>query len=46
LITNQLDASAPHPINRYARRILIENTIVDAVNFFQQLPKRTLQGRA
>ena len=34
LLTNQLDAPARELIDRYARRMLIENTIADAVNFF------------
>ena len=34
LLTNQLDASPRELIDRYARRMLIENTIADAVNFF------------
>ena len=34
LLTNQMDASASELIDRYARRMLIENTIADAVNFF------------
>ena len=34
LLTNQRRRSAPHLIERYARRMLIENNIEDAVNFF------------
>ncbi len=34
LLTNQLSASPCELIDRYARRMLIENTIADAVNFF------------
>ena len=34
LITNQLNASAATLIDRYARRMIIENTIADAVDFF------------
>ena len=34
LLTNQLDAPPRELIDRYARRMLIENTIADAVNFF------------
>lgn len=34
LLTNQLRRSAVHLIERYARRMLIENNIEDAVNFF------------
>ena len=34
LLTNQLEASAAELVDRYARRMLIENTIADAVTFF------------
>jgi hypothetical protein len=34
LLTNQLHRSAPKLIQRYARRMLIENNIEDGVNFF------------
>ena len=34
LLTNQLRRSAPKLIQRYARRMLIENNIEDGVNFF------------
>jgi hypothetical protein len=34
LLTNQLTRSAPKLIERYARRMLIENNIEDGVNFF------------
>ena len=34
LITNQLDASPRELIDRYARRMVIENTIADAIDFF------------
>ena len=34
LITNQLDASPRDLIDRYARRMVIENTIADAIDFF------------
>ena len=34
LLTNQLDTAASALIDRYARRMLIENTIADAVDFF------------
>jgi hypothetical protein len=34
LLTNRLRKSATHLIQRYARRMLIENNIEDAVNFF------------
>ena len=34
LITNQLRRSAPDLIDHYARRMLIENTISDSVDFF------------
>lgn len=34
LLTNQRRRSAAHLIERYARRMLIENNIEDAVNFF------------
>ena len=34
LLTNQLRRSAKHLIERYARRMLIENNIEDGVNFF------------
>jgi hypothetical protein len=34
LLTNQLRRSAPKLIERYARRMLIENNIEDGVNFF------------
>ena len=34
LLTNQLDEPAHKLIDRYARRMLIENTIADAVEFF------------
>lgn len=34
LLTNQLRRSAAHLIERYARRMLIENNIEDGVNFF------------
>lgn len=34
LLTNQLDASAVTLITRYAQRMLIENGIADAINFF------------
>ena len=33
-MTNQLKVSAPVLIDRYARRMVIENTIADAVDFF------------
>jgi hypothetical protein len=34
LLTNQLKRSAPRLIERYARRMLIENNIEDGINFF------------
>ena len=34
LITNQLDASPRELIDRYARRMVIENAIADAIDFF------------
>ena len=34
LITNQLNTSIVQPITRYAQRMLIENGIADAINFF------------
>jgi hypothetical protein len=34
LLTNQMDRSAKKLIERYARRMLIENNIEDSVNFF------------
>ena len=34
LLTNQLEASASELLDRYARRMVIENTIADAVDFF------------
>ena len=34
LITNQLDAPPRELIDRYARRMVIENTIADAIDFF------------
>jgi hypothetical protein len=34
LLTNQLTGSAPKLIERYARRMLIENTIQDGIDFF------------
>jgi hypothetical protein len=34
LLTNQLTRSASHLIGRYARRMLIENTIADGIDFF------------
>lgn len=34
LITNQLSASAPKLIGRYAQRMLIENNISDGIDFF------------
>ena len=34
LITNQFDASPRDLIDRYARRMVIENTIADAIDFF------------
>jgi hypothetical protein len=34
LLTNQLRRSAPKLLERYARRMLIENNIEDGVNFF------------
>lgn len=34
LITNQLDTSIVQLITRYAQRMLIENGIADAINFF------------
>ena len=34
LITNQLKRSAPKLIERYARRMIIENTIQDGIEFF------------
>ena len=34
LLTNQLTTPAAQLIDRYARRMLIENTIEDAINFF------------
>jgi len=34
LLTNQLKASAPKLIGRYARRMVIENSIQDGVDFF------------
>ena len=34
LLTNQTDTPAAKLIDRYARRMLIENTIEDAINFF------------
>ncbi len=32
--TNQMEDSAPQYIDRYARGMIIENTIADATNFF------------
>ncbi len=34
LITNQMNEPAANPIDRYARRMVIENTIADAIDFF------------
>ena len=34
LITNQLSRSASHLVQRYARRMLIENQIADGIDFF------------
>jgi hypothetical protein len=34
LLTNQLTRSASHLIGRYARRMIIENTIADGIDFF------------
>jgi hypothetical protein len=34
LLTNQLTRSASHLIGRYARRMVIENTIADGIDFF------------
>lgn len=34
LLTNQLDRPAPRLIERYARRMLIENNIADGIDFF------------
>ena len=34
LITNQLSRSAPHLVQRYAQRMLIENQIEDGIDFF------------
>ncbi len=34
LLTNQLSRSASHLIGRYARRMIIENTIADGIDFF------------
>ena len=34
LITNQMDLPAARLIDRYARRMVIENTIADAIDFF------------
>ncbi|MCY4459172.1 MAG: hypothetical protein OXC26_02040 [Albidovulum sp.] len=34
LITNQLDAPPRELVDRYARRMVIENTIADAIDFF------------
>lgn len=34
LITNQMDASAVRLVDRYARRMIIENVISDAIDFF------------
>ena len=34
LITNQMDATASILVDRYARRMVIENTIADAIDFF------------
>jgi hypothetical protein len=34
LLTNQLTRSASHLIGRYARRMLIENSIADGIDFF------------
>jgi hypothetical protein len=34
LLTNQLKRSAPHLIGRYAKRMIIENTIADGIDFF------------
>jgi len=34
LLTNQLKRSAPQLIGRYARRMIIENTIADGIDFF------------
>ncbi len=34
LITNQMEVSARELVDRYARRMLIENTIADAIDFF------------
>jgi Transposase DDE domain len=36
LLTNQLTRSASHLIGRYARRMLIENTIADGIDFFHR----------
>lgn len=34
LLTNQLTRSAPKLIERYARRMMIENSIQDGIDFF------------
>ena len=34
LITNQMEVSAAKLIDRYARRMIIENTLADAIDFF------------
>ncbi len=34
LITNQMERSASHLIDRYARRMVIENVISDTIDFF------------
>lgn len=34
LLTNQMDEGAANLIDRYARRMIIENTIADAIDFF------------
>jgi hypothetical protein len=34
LLTNQLNTSAPHLVDRYAQRMLIENNIEDGIDFF------------
>jgi hypothetical protein len=34
LLTNQLTTSAPHLVDRYAQRMLIENNIEDGIDFF------------
>ena len=34
LITNQMDVPAHRLVDRYARRMVIENTIADAIDFF------------